>query len=51
MVLRHQTLTLLVTFTAVAFTVLLAFHVPKGFVPTQDTGIIAAVTETAPDTR
>ncbi|HTR56036.1 MAG TPA: efflux RND transporter permease subunit [Kofleriaceae bacterium] len=49
-VLRHQTLTLLVTGAAVALTVVLAFHVPKGFVPTQDTGIIAGVTEAAPDT-
>jgi multidrug efflux pump len=49
-VLRHQTLTLLVTLGAVAVTVLLAFHVPKGFVPTQDTGMITGVTEAAPDT-
>ncbi|HEY1556610.1 MAG TPA: efflux RND transporter permease subunit [Kofleriaceae bacterium] len=49
-VLRHQTLTLLVTLAAVAVTVLLALHVPKGFVPIQDTGIIAGVTEAAPDT-
>jgi multidrug efflux pump len=49
-VLRHQTVTLLVTLAAIAVTVVLAIHVPKGFVPTQDTGMITVVTEAAPDT-
>ena len=48
-VLRHQTATLLVTVGTVAVTVLLAIHVPKGFFPIEDTGMIVAVTEAAPD--
>ncbi|CAN5593901.1 multidrug efflux RND transporter permease subunit MuxB [soil metagenome] len=48
-VLRHQRLTLVVTVATVAVTVLLAFHVPKGFFPVEDTGTINAVTEAAPD--
>ncbi len=48
-VLRHRTATLLVTLGAVALTVILAINVPKGFFPTEDTGVINAVTEAAPD--
>jgi multidrug efflux pump len=48
-VLRHQRTTLLVTLGAVAVTVGLAFHVPKGFFPIEDTGMIVGITEAAPD--
>ena len=48
-VLRHQTVTLLITIGTVAVTVLLAIHVPKGFFPIEDTGMIVGVTEGAPD--
>jgi multidrug efflux pump len=44
-VLRHQSLTLLVTAATVAATVWLYVIVPKGFLPLQDTGLITAVTE------
>ncbi|MBC7973377.1 MAG: efflux RND transporter permease subunit, partial [Myxococcales bacterium] len=48
-VLRHQRTTLLVTLATVAATGLLAVHVPKGFFPVEDTGMIVGVTEAAPD--
>src|SRR4051812_6382235 len=48
-VLRHQRTTLVVTVATVAATALLAFHVPKGFFPVEDTGMIVGVTEAAPD--
>jgi multidrug efflux pump len=48
-VLRHKTTTLLVTLGTVAATVLLALHVPKGFFPVQDTGLVTGVSEAAPD--
>ncbi|HET7502215.1 MAG TPA: efflux RND transporter permease subunit, partial [Kofleriaceae bacterium] len=48
-VLRHQRTTLLVTLATLAVTVLLALHVPKGFFPVEDTGMIVGVTEAAPD--
>jgi multidrug efflux pump len=48
-VLRHQRTTLIVTIATVAATALLAFHVPKGFFPVEDTGMIVGVTEAAPD--
>ena len=44
-VLRHQTLTLLVTAVTLAATIWLYVVVPKGFLPLQDTGLITAVTE------
>jgi multidrug efflux pump len=44
-VLRHQTLTLVVTVITFAMTVGLYLVVPKGFLPLQDTGLITAVTE------
>ncbi len=44
-VLRHQPLTLLVALATLALTVLLYIWVPKGFFPTQDTGVIQAVTQ------
>ena len=39
-VLAHQPLTLAVTIATLALTLLLAFIVPKGFFPQQDTGLI-----------
>ncbi|HEX7621950.1 MAG TPA: multidrug efflux RND transporter permease subunit [Anaeromyxobacteraceae bacterium] len=48
-VLAHQPLTLAVTVGTLALTIALAFIVPKGFFPQQDTGLIVAVTEAAPD--
>src|SRR5205823_9918483 len=44
-VLRHQRLTLLVTFVTLVATVGLYIVMPKGFLPLQDTGLISAVTE------
>jgi multidrug efflux pump len=46
-VLRHETLTLLVTAATVAATVWLYIIIPKGFLPLQDTGLIFAVMEGA----
>jgi multidrug efflux pump len=43
-VFRHQGLTLIVAAATVVLTVLLYIVVPKGFFPTQDTGLIQAVT-------
>jgi multidrug efflux pump len=48
-VLAHQPLTLAVTIGTLALTLLLAFAVPKGFFPVQDTGLILGVSEAAPD--
>ncbi|AKQ64009.1 Cobalt-zinc-cadmium resistance protein CzcA [Myxococcus hansupus] len=48
-VLRHQALTLGVTVATVVLTALLAYFIPKGFFPTQDTGLIQGITEAAPD--
>src|SRR6476619_604865 len=44
-VLRHETLTLLVTAATLVATVWLYIIIPKGFLPLQDTGLIAAVME------
>jgi multidrug efflux pump len=44
-VLRHQGLTLLVTFLTLGATIWLYVVAPKGFLPQQDTGLITAVTE------
>ncbi|MBX9841650.1 MAG: efflux RND transporter permease subunit [Xanthobacteraceae bacterium] len=44
-VLRHQPATLLVTFLTLIATVWLYLIVPKGFLPSQDTGLISAVSE------
>jgi multidrug efflux pump len=46
-VLRHETLTLLVTAATVAATVWLYIIIPKGFLPLQDTGLVFAVMEGA----
>jgi multidrug efflux pump len=48
-VLRHQTLTLLVTLATFALTIYLYVVVPKGFFPVQDTGVLLGITE-APQT-
>ncbi|MEZ0228068.1 MAG: efflux RND transporter permease subunit, partial [Planctomycetota bacterium] len=44
-VLRHQTLTLLVAVATLACTIWLYVIVPKGFFPVQDTGVILGVSE------
>ncbi|HWB87458.1 MAG TPA: efflux RND transporter permease subunit, partial [Bryobacteraceae bacterium] len=44
-VLRHQTLTLMITAATLAGTILLYVYVPKGFFPVQDTGVILGVSE------
>jgi len=44
-VLRHESLTLIVTFGTLAATVWLYMIVPKGFLPLQDTGLIFGVME------
>ena len=48
-VLRHQPLTLAATLGTVALTGWLAYIVPKGFFPQQDTGLITGVTEAGGD--
>ena len=48
-VLRHQPLTLLVALGTLALTVYMYIHVPKGFFPIQDTGVILGISE-APET-
>ena len=48
-VLRHRVATLLVLLATTAITAILAVVVPKGFFPIEDTGMIAAVSEAAPD--
>jgi multidrug efflux pump len=48
-VLGHQRSTLFVTVATLLFTLLVAWLVPKGFFPQQDTGLIVGVTEAAPD--
>jgi multidrug efflux pump len=47
-VLRHRVLTLLVTLGTLVTTVWLYMIVPKGFLPAQDTGVIAASFEAGP---
>jgi multidrug efflux pump len=44
-VLRHQTLTLLVTAGTLVLTIFLYYIVPKGFFPVQDTGVILGISE------
>ena len=48
-VLAHQRTTLLATVATLVLTGLLAWVVPKGFFPLQDTGLIVGVTEAAAD--
>ncbi|HET6980638.1 MAG TPA: multidrug efflux RND transporter permease subunit [Myxococcaceae bacterium] len=47
-VLRHQPLTLAITIGTFVLTVVLAFAIPKGFFPVQDTGLITGITEADP---
>ncbi len=49
-VLKHQTTTLLVTFSTLILTLFLYVVVPKGFFPVQDTGVILGISETAQST-
>jgi multidrug efflux pump len=44
-VLDHQKLTLLVALCTLALTVVLYVFIPKGFFPTQDTGVIQGITQ------
>jgi len=48
-VLRHERATLAVTFATLVATVGLYLIVPKGFLPLQDTGLVTAVMEAAPE--
>ena len=48
-VLKFQFVTLMVFVATVTLTVLLYIEIPKGFFPTQDTGLIIAITEVAQD--
>ena len=47
-VLRHQALMLLLTAGTLLATILLYVTIPKGFLPPQDTGLIAGVTQAEP---
>jgi len=47
--LRFRFITLMVFFATMALSAMLFVHIPKGFFPTQDTGIIIATTEAAQD--
>ncbi len=44
-VLRHQTMTLLVAAATLGLTIIMFIHIPKGFFPIQDTGVIQGVSE------
>ncbi len=44
-VLRHQAIVLCVFFVTMALTVVMAIDAPKGFFPSQDTGLISGVSE------
>jgi multidrug efflux pump len=44
-VLKHQTMTLVVTVATLVATLLLYVYVPKGFFPVQDTGVIMGISE------
>ncbi|MXV44808.1 MMPL family transporter [Saccharibacter sp. 17.LH.SD] len=48
-VLRHQPLTLIVTLGTIALTGLLAWTIPKGFFPRQDTGVIQGISSMNPN--
>jgi HAE1 family hydrophobic/amphiphilic exporter-1 len=50
MVLRHQAITLCVFFATVALAVVMAIHIPKGFFPHQDTGLIRGSAQAAQET-
>jgi multidrug efflux pump len=44
-VLRYQTITLLVAAATLGLTIIMFIHIPKGFFPIQDTGVIQGVSE------
>jgi multidrug efflux pump len=46
---RRKTTTLLITIATLAVTVVLAVLVPKGFFPIEDTGLVAGISQAAPD--
>jgi multidrug efflux pump len=46
-VLRHQTLTLLVAAATLVLTIVLYIYIPKGFFPVQDTGVIQGISQTS----
>jgi len=48
-VLRHQLLTLLAFFVTLGITAAMIVLIPKGFFPTQDTGLITGISEAAQD--
>jgi multidrug efflux pump len=48
-VLDHQRFTLVITVGTLLLTALLAWIIPKGFFPEQDTGLLVGVSEAAPD--
>ncbi len=48
-VLNHQRITLLVAAATLVFTALLYVIVPKGFFPSQDTGMIQGITQASQD--
>ncbi len=48
-VLAHQAVMLLTTLAAVVASVWLYIHIPKGFFPQQDTGLLFGVTDAPPD--
>ena len=48
-VLRHQLLTLIVFFATMALSIHLYVIIPKGFFPTQDTGLVTGFAESAQD--
>ncbi|HLN07486.1 MAG TPA: efflux RND transporter permease subunit [Xanthobacteraceae bacterium] len=48
-VLRHQKMTLMVTFATLIATIWLYVIMPKGFLPVQDTGLITAVADAGPE--
>jgi multidrug efflux pump len=47
-VLRYQTITLLIALGTLMLTIFLYIIIPKGFFPTQDTGIIQGITQAPP---
>jgi multidrug efflux pump subunit AcrB len=49
-VLRHQPITLGVFFGTMALTVVMAYYIPKGFFPIQDTGMLQGFAEAAQET-
>jgi multidrug efflux pump len=49
-VLKYQTITLLVAVATLVLTAILYIIIPKGFFPTQDTGIIQGISQTSADT-